>query len=209
MGLEAGYLHDETEIREKSSRLASKIIDRQLCRLTGRKSKHISVSGSRVKESVVFIDTCAILEFPASRIYFQNAALRENRDKEKIIVPLSVMGELQSLASKKDDMGIYQTARTMWAMIMECWKRGLVNIYDARENAIFADEIFQSLVLAFARDYDVTVISQDYWLSQDILTLCRLPSVRGRKVNVRKLDSKGNLVPVEWRGAFYLTFIGE
>ncbi len=208
MRLEIGYLHNEAEIREKSSQLASRIIDRQLNEITQkiqRKSEHTSVLETRVKEPVVFIDTCAILEVPASKIYLQNVASSENRCGEKLVIPLTVMGELQSLASKKDDMGIYQKARTMWSMIMECWERGLVNIYDSRENTIFADEMLQSLVIEFSREYDVTVISQDYWLCQDLLTICRLPSVRGRKIRVKKLDSKGNLVQVEWRGSFYLT----
>ena len=210
MKLDAGYIQDENEILRKSSEIANKIIDRQLNELTKKLHRNPETnndtalySNSNV-ESVTFIDTCALLEVPASQIFLENAALIQ----EKIIIPLTVMGELQSLASRNDNDGLHIKAQKIWSEILTRWKQGLISIYDSEVNGIMADELFQSLIIAFARNYDITIISQDYWLSQDLLTICRLPSVKGRRIKVKKLDNSGRLIDVEWRGSLYLTFIG-
>ncbi|MBQ7197330.1 MAG: hypothetical protein IJS40_07975 [Synergistaceae bacterium] len=205
MSFEDGYIKTEAEIRVKSSEIANKIIDKQLNELTRKINHEKSAPGESVaKKSLILMDTCAILDSPASQIFLQNQNAGSN-----IVIPLVVMGELQSLASKKDSRGVYQKAQTMRRVIMECRERGTLNIYDGNINGIIADEVFHSLIMNFAREYDITIVSQDYWLCQDLLTICRLPSVRGRKVKVMNLNIDGTLKSVEWRGTSYLMSVGE
>ena len=205
MSFENGYIKTEAEIRVKSSEIANRIIDKQLNEITMKINHEKRGSEEFIaKKSLILMDTCAILDIPASQIFLQNQKADSN-----IVIPVAVMGELQSLASKTDSRGVFQKAQTMRRVIMECYERGTLNIYDGNIHGIIADEVFHSLIMNFAREYDITVVSQDYWLCQDLLTICRLPSVRGRKVKVMNLNIDGTLKNVEWRGTSYLMSVGE
>ena len=159
---------------------------------------------SRESDLLILIDTSALLEMPCSKIFIHNIAPALMKRGEKLVVPMSVMCELKNLAEHSSSSDVKQRAKDMFAFVLDYWRQGVINIYDNEAGGIFADELLQILTITFARLYRVIVISQDYFLGQDLLTISRLPSVKGRSIAVRKLDSNGELVKVEWNGASYL-----
>lgn len=208
MSLRSHYILDEDEIRGKLFHMVSTYrFDVAL------KKVYKEADGTRGRsfccndrELLILMDTSALMETPSSEIFISKTAPALLRRKQKLVIPISVMGELKNIADTKSGRSQGINAGKMLEFVMEYWRRGVISIYDNQgAGGIFADELFQVLAVGFARDYRVIVISQDYLLGQDLLTICRLPSVKGREISIRKLTPKGNIERVEWNGASYLS----
>ena len=204
MNLSDHYLHDEQEILRKSTELVSKYhVDKAMEKFYRKANAH-NHTNSRKNDLLILIDTSALLETPCSKIFIHNIAPALMKRGEKIVIPMSVICELQNLAEHSGSRDVSQRAKDMFAFVLDYWRQGVINIYDNEAGGIFADELLQILTITFARLYRVIVISQDYFLGQDLLTISKLPSVKGRSISVRKLNSNGELLKVEWNGASYL-----
>lgn len=208
MSLQSHYLLDEDEIRGRLSFMVSRY------RLDNALEKfYRDADGMRGRifcedrrELLILMDTSALMETPSSEIFIRKTAPALLKRKQKLVVPISVMGELKNISDTKTGRRQGDNAGKMLDFVMEYWRRGVISIYDNHgAGGIFADELFQVLAVGFARHYRVIVISQDYLLGQDLLTICRLPSVMGREISVRKLAPGGKIERVIWNGAAYLS----
>ncbi len=208
MSLRSHYILDEDEIRGKLSQMVGMYRLDSALEKVYRKADgtHGRSFCDNSRELLILMDTSALMETPSSEIFIRKTAPALLRRKQNLIIPISVMGELQNIADTKSGRSQGINAGKMLEFVMEYWRKGVISIYDNHgAGGIFADELFQVLAVGFARDYRVIVISQDYLLGQDLLTICRLPSVRGREISIRKLGRGGSIERVKWDGASYIS----
>ena len=157
-------------------------------------------TGSTPRDEIILIDTCSLLMHPSAEIYFSQKAPKLIRDGKKIVIPLAVVDELRKLTSRRDDPVLSRNARSTLELIREYKEKGIIAVHGDDTDGTLADNAFQKVIAMFGQTHNITVITQDYQLGQDLLTMGHSLSVRGRKVNVRKFDDKGNLLWVEWEG---------
>ena len=197
MSLSGHYISDEHTLRQK---LAVMLGSHE------QENHSLKSSLSEKQELLIIMDTSALMETPCSEMFIRKIQPALARRGEKIVIPISVMGELRNIARSKSGSARSIKAGKVFRSVMDFWRHGVIRIYDNHgAGGIFADEQFQVLAIGFSRSYRVIVISQDYLLGQDLLTISRLPSVKGRRISVRKLNHDGTLSKVTWNGASYLS----
>ena len=147
------------------------------------------------REKMLLIDTSSLLEASAE-IALKKLVPELLREGRQMIVPYIVMEELNRKAIKSDRYVLSRRARKMMRIIFEYKDLGAVAIYgDANDMRIgFADGVFQKLAAMFAKDYDISVITQDNDLARELMEMAGMRSVRRRKINVYRIDSGGRLV---------------
>ena len=144
---------------------------------------------------MLLIDTSSLLEASAE-IALKKLVPELLREGRQMIVPYIVMEELNRKAIKSDRYVLSRRARKMMRIIFEYKDLGAVAIYgDVNDMRIgFADGVFQKLAAMFAKDYDISVITQDNDLARELMEMAGMRSVRRRKINVYRIDSGGRLV---------------
>ena len=147
------------------------------------------------REKILLIDTSSLLETSAESV-LKKLVPKLLREGRQMIVPYIVMEELNKKAIKSDRLALSRRARDMMKIIFKYKESGAVAIYgDANDMKIgFADGVFQKLAAMFAKDYDISLITQDNDLARELMEMAGMRSVRHRKINVYRIDSGGNLV---------------
>lgn len=156
--------------------------------------------GGIPRDEMILIDTCSLLMYPGSEIYFRNQASKLLRTGKKIIIPFVVINELRNLTTRKSDLELSSKARNVLNFIREYKEQGIIAIHGEATDGTLADNTFQKVITMFGHLYNIIIITQDYNLGQDLLTMGHMHSSGRRKVNVKKLDNRGQLHVVEWEG---------
>ena len=153
----------------------------------------------RTRERMLLIDTSSLLHrgAPAFLKGIVPELLREGR---KLIVPDAVMKELSAKALQQDNPELSGKAREIMRLVLEYRDMGAVAVHGDTSDGTFADNVFHTAAAKFGLKYDLTVITQDYRLGQDLLLMGHMRSVHHRRISVSKLNSSGELVPVKWEG---------
>lgn len=86
----------------------------------------------------------------------------------------------------------------MTNLILNYRDMGAIAIYGDDNDGTFADNVFHKVVTMFSRRYNLIVITQDYLLGQDLMTMGHLPSVRRKKISVCKIEKNGDLTEFSW-----------
>lgn len=150
-------------------------------------------SRSGKREKMILIDTSSLLQEEAEQALKQivSKLMSEGR---KLIVPLVVIDELNRKAIQNQNPSLARRARNIVRLVLEYQELGGIAIYGDKNDGSFADNVFQKVAAMFALNYDITVITQDKFLSQDLLTMANMNSVRHRKISVFRIGSDGKLV---------------
>ena len=148
---------------------------------------------------MVMIDTSSLLSEGAEAFLKRTAPvfLKEGR---KIIVPAAVMHELNAKAVQDSDPELSRRARNIMNTVLDYRDMGAAAIYGDDNDGDFADNVFHKAAAMFGLTHNLTVITQDYRLGQDLLSMGRMRSVNHRHIRVSRLDSSGELVPFQWEG---------
>ena len=149
---------------------------------------------------IMMIDTSSLL-VDGAEAFLKKAAPILLKEGRKIIVPAAVMNELNSKAMQDSNPELSRRARDIMNTVLNYRDMGAAAIYGDDNDGGFADNVFHKAAAMFGLTHKLTVITQDYRLGQDLLAMAHMRSVNHRSIHVSKLDSSGELVPVEWEGA--------
>ena len=147
---------------------------------------HIPPSGN-----ITLIDTCSLLAVPGSEIYLRN--LRTSRGH--ITVLRAVMDELRK-KTRDPDVELRNKAMKIFSEVYDYEAFGVVTIgldEDDRNNRNFADNVFLGAVFKYGLKNNITVITQDKKLAEDLLNARNSQSVNGLKVKVMRIEEDGSL----------------
>ena len=160
--------------------------------ITGEKK--ITANKRNVREKKILIDASSLLESGAE-MALKRLVPKVLREGRQLIIPFIVMEELNKKALKGNNTEQKRASRIM-KIILDYKDLGAIAIYgDSNDMQIgFADGVFQKILTMFGLDYDITVITQDYELTRDLLNMGNMKSVRHRKINVFKITNDGKLV---------------
>ena len=150
-------------------------------------------------DRLTLIDTCSLLENPGGELFMKNEIAGLVSSGEKVIVPLAVVYELERIAGRRDG-DIAARAGMALKAVNALREAGLVGIYGDKDDGTFADNVFQKVITMLGMRYQITVVTQENDLAQDILAMGHMASVRRKKITVRKINSQGKLVGVAWKG---------
>lgn len=148
---------------------------------------------------ITLIDTCTLLEDPGGELFLKNELEGLLSSGEKVIVPLAVVRELERIAGKKGTE-LAERAGKMLMAVITLREAGFIGIYGDKDDGTFADNVFQKVITILGMRYQITVITQENDLAQDILAMGHMASVRRKKITVRKITPQGKLVEVLWKG---------
>ena len=150
------------------------------------------------RENMTMIDTSSLLE-DGAYTFLKKAAPIFLKEGRKLIVPAVVMNELNAKAMQDSNPELSRRARNIMNTILNYRDMGVIAIYGDDNDGTFADNVFHKAAAMFGLRYNLTVITQDYRLGQDLLAMGRMQSVHNRRIRVRKIARSGELVPVKWK----------
>ena len=151
------------------------------------------------RDMMILIDTSSLLR-EGAELFLKKAAPELLKRGLKIIVPLAVVNELNKKALQSADPDLSRRARNIISSIMGYKDMGVIAVYGDENDGSFADNVFHKAAAMFALTYDLTVITQDYRLGQDLLMMGHMRSVNHRKISVCKINRDGDLREVLWEG---------
>ena len=142
---------------------------------------------------MTLIDTCSLLALPASELYLKK--LKSSRGK--VIVLWAVLDELRKKTRSKDYY-LSERAQKILSLVFTYEARGVVTLGldDDKDSRNFADNIFLGVVFKYGLKNDITVITQDMKLADDLLTAKNSKSVNGLNIKVKRLENDGTLSEV-------------
>ena len=152
------------------------------------------------REHMMMIDTSSLLE-DGAETFLKKAAPILLKEGRKIIVPAAVMNELNAKAVQDSNPELSRKARDIMNTVLNYRDMGAAAIYGDDNDGGFADNVFHKAAAMFGLKYNLTVITQDYRLGQDLLAMGHMQSVNHRSIHVSKIATSGELVPVKWEGA--------
>lgn len=142
------------------------------------------------REPLTFIDTCSLLEVPASEIFLKSLRASDG----KIIILWAVIDELRKKIRDKDPESS-SNAQKVFNLVFDYEAKGILTIGldDDRNSRNFADNIFLGAVFRYGLSNNVTVITQDKKLAEDLLNARNSKSVNGLHISVKRLEEDGTL----------------
>lgn len=137
----------------------------------------------------LLIDTCALLhpQFPDLMAHLI-PLLRENG--KSLIVPTGVVAELRRLGETKPELR--EQVRVLARNLAALKDEGLVSVY-GESGETFGDKQFLATATRFMTSASLLVITQDKALSEDLLHLNCLNSVKGKRLSVSRVNRYGYL----------------
>lgn len=159
------------------------------------------ITPSRFTDRITLIDTCSLLEYPGSGLFLRYELPRLINSGEKVIVPLVVAKELDRLSKQDTRPEIAERAGKALLAVAKLRESGVISIYGDDNDGTFADNVFQKVITILGRRYQITVITQERDLAQDILAMGHMASVKRKTIRVKKITREGKLINVEWKGA--------
>lgn len=142
-----------------------------------------------VGRCTVLIDTCSLLhtEFPTLMRRLVPLLMENNK---ALIIPSGVAAELQRLSGRAD--APHEQLYTVIKQVAALRKEGLVSVL-GEMGETFGDKQLLAVATRFLTSAELLVITQDVKLSQDLLHLNELGSVRGKRLTVCRINSYGYL----------------
>ena len=142
------------------------------------------------RDDLIFIDTCSLLELPASELFLKSLRI----SKKKVIVLRAVTDEIRRKINDKDS-DISSRAQKIFNLIFDYEAAGFVQIGldDDKNNRHFADNIFLGAAFKYGLNNNIIVITQDKKLAEDLLSLKNSKSVNGLNISVKRLENNGTL----------------
>ena len=142
------------------------------------------------REPLTFIDTCSLLEVPASEKFLKGLRSSDG----KVIVLWAVIDELRKKIRDKD-RDISSKAQKIFNLVFDYEAKGVLTIGldDDKNSRNFADNIFLGAVFRYGLSNNVTVITQDKKLAEDLLNAKNSKSVNGLHISVKRLEDDGTL----------------
>lgn len=142
-----------------------------------------------VKGWKIFMDTCSLLDPYVDRFWEMIVPVLEMYSKA-ILIPLVCIKEVEKKAKGHDDLAMRAVRCIHTLKVLR--KKKLIDIRaDATDQ--FADNVFQVVFTQHRMNQKLLLITQDHGLAQDILNLNENKSVRGKNVNVKRINTKGEL----------------
>ena len=140
----------------------------------------------------ILIDTSSIME-KSAKSFFNEFGPLLRKYQNYINFPASCFYELHkhSLSSHTIKASLAKTAINLVSYLQ---KMNILIIRGNKNDGTFADPVFLEKIIHFRTQYNILVITQDNNLAKDIQNLNLLKSVKGYKVDVRRIDSKGQLI---------------
>lgn len=142
-----------------------------------------------IRRCAVFIDTCELLHemFPA---LLDNMTPFLRKYGKKLMIPSGVESELKNLFFKKPVL--QEQIMKVLVLIKQKKEEGLVATC-GEASVTFADQQMLSIATGSLLSDEALFITRDRSLSEDILKLNELGSVRGKKVAVNRISKYGYL----------------
>lgn len=150
-----------------------------------------------VKEWKIFIDTCSILHFAADK-FWQNIVPLLQQYRNKIIIPLRVIEELQKHAANLQKPDLANNSKNSLKIIQQLISAGFIEVRGEKSDN-FVDNVFQVVFTKFRMTHKLLLITQDNDLAMDIISLNRNRSAKANDVNVRRINQYGFLSNFTWR----------
>ena len=142
------------------------------------------------RDTLTFIDTCSLLEVPASELFLKSLRASDG----KIIILWAVIDELRRKIRDKDP-DISTKAQKVFNLVFDYEAKGrlTIGLDDDKNSRNFADNIFLGAVFRYGLSSNVTVITQDRKLAEDLLNTRNSKSVNGLHISVKRLEDDGTL----------------
>lgn len=151
-------------------------------------------------DRITLIDTCSLLEHPGTELFLKNELKGLLSSGEKVIVPLVVVRELERISARSGNPELSRRAVKAIQAVAALREAGLVGIYGDKDDGTFADNVFQKVITMLGMRYQITVVTQENDLAQDILAMGHMSSVRRKRISVRKITPQGKIAEVSWKG---------
>lgn len=147
------------------------------------------------KNYKIFIDTCSLLDNPIAinKIFF-GVSSRLKNNNIKINIPLTVISEVEKHCQNTKNLSLRSKAKRAYRLLGEWQRQGIIEICgNKNENDIFADCDFLSAFTRLRIQSKLLLITQDKKLAADIIKLNAHKSIRGKDVDVLRLNKRGEL----------------
>ena len=149
-----------------------------------------------VKEWKIFIDTCSILHDSANK-FWMNVIPMLNQYQAKIIIPSKCIEELEKHSQNEEKKDLAVKAKNALKILNQLLSSGYIEIRgDKTDN--FLDNVFQVVFTKFRVQHNLLLITQDNDLAKDILKLNDNKSVKGKSINVKRINQYGGLSGFSW-----------
>ena len=149
-----------------------------------------------VRDCRILIDTCSLLNTPYD-LFFKNAAPYLKKYGKRIIVPVSVVGELEKYRHNPkvaNDKKAQARRAKVEKDLARYQKEGLLALFGEKGDSPVADQVFISVITRFRDRYNMVLITQDRALGNEVEQLNHSQAVRGiKKVMVRRINQDGYL----------------
>ena len=150
-----------------------------------------------VKDWKIFIDTCSILHFAADKFWLNIVPLLQQH-RNKIIIPLRVIEELQKHKANLQKPDFAKNSRNSLKIIQQLINAGFIEVRGEKSDN-FVDNVFQVVFTKFRMTHKLLLITQDNDLAKDIISLNKNRSAKANDVNVRRINQYGFLSDFAWR----------
>lgn len=142
-----------------------------------------------LEDHTVLLDTCTLLHYQFST-WMERALPVLRRTGQALIVPSSVVQELQHLQTKKPELS--DAIRTASRWLQKLQQEGLLKVYGSEADG-FGDQQLLSVATRFLTRNRLLVVTQDGGLAADLLRLNQLHSVQGKRLLVFRINRYGYL----------------
>ena len=151
--------------------------------------KHFYFNGRKYNR--IYIDTCGVMHQGFENC-IKGLIPTLQSSGIKLTVPNAVMTELKRFEGEMSDRG--KRAKRALENIGALHRVGLVEITGHRETPQTPDSYFAEVVLqARSNQEKLLIVSQDYQLALDILSINNIKSQKGPAANVKRLTATGSL----------------
>lgn len=146
-----------------------------------------------IVEYMMFMDTCTILESPIKlENLFRKLYFRLSSNNKKINIPLRVIEEIEKHYQNKDNLSLSIKAKQAYELLVKWQQKGIIEICGSKEDN-FADNAFLTAFTALRVKHKLLLITQDKNLATDILKLNDSAAVRGKDIDVLRMNNRGIL----------------
>lgn len=142
-----------------------------------------------IQRCTPYIDTCELLheQFPT---LMENMTPLLKQNGKKLMITSGVEAELKNLFIKKPEL--QKQIAAVFKLLEQKEKEGVVSVC-GQEGVTFADQQLLSIATGSLLSDEALFITNDTALSEDILKLNTLGSIRGKKVIVNRISKYGYL----------------
>lgn len=162
--------------------------------------KQYSIEGY-AKSWKIFIDTSSLLSQPAVDQLWVDLIPLLKKYNNKVIFTLQTVEELNKHSKNTKDPDLATRATNALKQLQQLLSANLAEVRGEKRDGVFADRVYYYVFAMYRAQYNLLLIAQDNNLAKDILNMNNLGSADGRPINVKRLNSKGQLSNFYWATA--------